>query len=84
VFAGDALIKMTKVSKFRKQWGALAGLGVLSISSIVIIFFGAFISAIELLDNQWIGFVVAVFGIIYFYFLLSRIEVKYRQLTTPW
>ncbi len=80
-YSGDILIRMSKINWSRPYWKELAGLGILFILGVVIILFGIVLSAINALGNPWFGFVIAIIGLIYFYNVLGRIEIKYRQLS---
>lgn len=80
-FAGDILIKLLKVRWCERQWSDLAGLGVLFFLGIAIILAGISLSAMEALGSAWPGFIVALLGIPYFYWVLHRIEQKFRQLS---
>jgi len=80
-YSGDILIKMSKINWSRSYWKDLAGLGILFILGIVVILLGIILSAYKALGNPWPGFVIAIIGIVYFYYVLDRIEMKYRKLS---
>lgn len=66
---------------FKRQWSDLALLGVLFFLGIAIVLGGITLSAVEALGSAWPGFIVALLGIPYFYWVLHQIEQKFRQLS---
>jgi len=80
-FAGDVFIRLLRIHWYRPQWKELAGLGVSFILGISAILLGIWLSALNALGSAWPGLLVALLGIPYFYFVVYRIEVKFRQLS---
>jgi hypothetical protein len=80
-FAGDILIKLYNIRWYHLQWSDLAGLGALFFLGVVVILIGTLLSALNALGSSWPGFVVALSGIPYFYWVVIRIETKFKQLS---
>ena len=80
IFAGHILIKLISFPSHLSQWKSLSKMVFPFFTGVICLACGVVFSATNFLGNQWVGFGLSVFGMVYYSLALARFERLYKQL----
>lgn len=82
IFGGNALVKMMSKEETSEYWSALRRMIVPFYVGIAAVITGIIFAAFNALGSQWIGIALSGSGILFYNYVLARVDFYYRELTT--